>query len=102
MVVGKKLSKGQAPCVIGNLRCHNITLLQDCDISGAGGRPIKPGEGRNYPEATAMGMIELRISRHIYALLRTNMDVGMAAPVTTERPRRRYLRWMSKAHENRL
>jgi hypothetical protein len=56
MVAGKKISKGHAPCVIGDLRCHNITLLQDCDISGAGGRPVEPGEGRNYPEATAMGM----------------------------------------------
>jgi hypothetical protein len=35
---------------------------------------------------------ELRISRHIYAILRTNMDDGMAVPVAIERSRRRYLR----------
>jgi hypothetical protein len=50
MVDGKKTSKGHATCVTGELRCHNITLLQDCDISGAGWKPVKP----DFPDATTM------------------------------------------------
>jgi hypothetical protein len=38
MVAGKKTWKDHAPPddkKQGESRCHNITLLQDCDISGA-------------------------------------------------------------------
>jgi hypothetical protein len=49
-------------------------------------RPSKSMRRPGHPRT------ELRISRHIYAILRTNMDDGMAVPVAIERSRRRYLR----------
>jgi hypothetical protein len=49
-------------------------------------------------------LTELRIFRHIYALLRTNMDAGVAAPVAIERSRPWlvYLRRMSRSYEHFL
>jgi hypothetical protein len=44
MVAGKKTSKGARDKKTGESRCHNITLLQDCDISRADERPwLNPG-----------------------------------------------------------